>query len=89
MAKLTKMALFWRTFLVALIAGAPVATTRANASDASDWEIAKTKNTKEAYIWYLGRNPAGEYAEEAIDFISSDGPTMATIPLATRQLQMY
>ncbi|WP_343079641.1 hypothetical protein [Ostreiculturibacter nitratireducens] len=69
MAKVSEFVLFWRAFLVALIVGVPVGGTRVLANDDSDWAFALQAGTRDGYVRYLRRNPAGAHIDEAIRLI--------------------
>ncbi len=88
MARITKLALFWRAFLVTLIAGAPMNGNRAEANEAGDWARATSEGTKDAYIRYLRRNPAGQHIEDAINKLIGLGAVAPGAP-RTRDVQLY
>ncbi len=76
MARISKLALFWRAFLVSLIFGTPTAGNRAHADESGDWASAVDQGTFESFVWYLKRNPTGAHIEEALNnlvTLSKDG----------------
>lgn len=91
MAKVSEFVLFWRAFLVALIVGAPSGGTRAFADDDGDWIFAQQAGTRDAYVRYLQRNPAGAHIDEAIRMILQFDINRRAAPGAgmTRQLSVY
>jgi|GEM_PF-2937864 len=86
MAKLTKIAVFWRVFLLSLLVGVPAGSKKVLADEASDWARASGIGTKEAIIWYLRRHPAGDHIDEAIGVLSDIREDAAPL---TRDISVY
>lgn len=73
MAKLTRLSLFVKVFLVALIASNPSRSVGQSASEEAEWQRALEANTAQAYHRYLSLFPAGEFVTDAIDALDRLG----------------
>jgi hypothetical protein len=71
MAKLTRLALFWRAFFLSMIFGS--SSVSADPEDDAAWAAARATNTPEAFYLYLSRFPAGAYVDEAVGALSALG----------------
>lgn len=65
MAKLGRLALFWRAFFLTLVFG-----SSANAADEAEnslWQSALSENSASAYFNYLSLYPAGDFVDQAVN----------------------
>lgn len=75
MAAVSRFALFWKMFFVALISGS--AATAASQEEIAAWNAAVSANTSEAYYLYLSLYPAGDYVDAALAALGEIGMTGA------------
>ncbi len=75
MAAVSRFALFWKMFFVALISGS--AASAASQEEIAAWNAAVSANTPEAYYLYLSLYPAGEYVDAALSALGQVGMTGA------------
>ncbi len=75
MAAISRFALFWKMFFVALISGS--AATAASQEEVAAWNAAVSANTSDAYYLYLSLYPAGDYVDEALAALGTIGTTGA------------
>lgn len=64
MAKINRLALFWRAFFLSLFFGSAVS---ADEAENRAWQSAVSQNTPNAYFNYLSRYPAGTYVDQAVN----------------------
>ena len=88
MAKITKFAMFVRTFVAVLIAGS-TATRPAGATEEADWLQAQSLGTAEAYFQYLRRNPAGPRIEDAVRALNDLGALGAVTSDRASGIKLY
>lgn len=70
MAKLTRLALFWRAFFLSLVFGT---SASADPEDDAAWAAARAANTPEAFYLYLSRFPAGIHVDAAVGALAQLG----------------
>lgn len=70
MAKLTRLALFWRAFFLSLVFGT---SAGADPEDDAAWAAARAADTPEAFYLYLSRFPAGIHVDAAVGALARLG----------------
>lgn len=73
MANLSKWTIFFRAFIIALIAAQPARVGSQTSSEEQAWRKAQEANTAQAYHGFLSRYPAGKFVRDAIGALQSIG----------------
>jgi hypothetical protein len=84
LARLTRLAIFVKAFLIAFIAAQPTQVASASSREEEAWRRALAQNTASSYYDYLSRYPAGQYVEQAMDRLDRLG-ALKVMP-RTRQM---
>ncbi|MDZ4087805.1 MAG: hypothetical protein U1E69_13510 [Tabrizicola sp.] len=64
MARVSRLASFWKAFFMALMGG--TFASAATRGEVEAWEAALKQNTPDAFYLYLSLYPAGDYVDEAV-----------------------
>lgn len=71
MARVSRLASFWKAFFMTLIGGS--FASAATRGEMQAWENAVSQNTADAYYLYLSLYPSGDYVDEAVTALARLG----------------